>query len=499
MKDPDWQVTHAGRPYNHKYGYGKLDAYRIVELAKTFEPVKPQAWFQMATQLVKQPMTKEGVSSKVTISRADLDVMNFETLEHVTVTVRAEHQRRGNMEVILESPNGIRSILARPRRFDDDKDGFPDWTFMSVKHWDEDPIGDWTLTMRDRQTNGKNGTFVSWSMMLWGQAKVASLAKPYKMKNDNQIILPPPPHHKVDSNATVTTITHSDASSTWTETTTISQGLPLHPTTKSFLKPTAHLPGDHGQATGESDLPFDEDLAQQTNIFTTTSPSEDSKPTAAPAQSEDEDETDDDYYLGPWKSLVGDSTWFYLALGSVIIFLGAAGAYFLHRRRQARLGAGSKSRGGRGGLFGGLLGGYGLLSGGDEDDTHPMSALERGTGARPARSRALYDAFALEDSSEDESDFEGEEGKSLVRGDQEGRSSLSRREERVDDSYMSGFLEDEDENAGNTIVQETGFKDDGQDSIDNDNTKNDNAPRSSTPTLIDTGDGISRSPLDASP
>ncbi|KAK9894511.1 hypothetical protein P389DRAFT_173492 [Cystobasidium minutum MCA 4210] len=498
LKDPDWQMTHAGRPFNHKYGYGKLDAYRLVELAKTFEPVRPQAWFQVAAQLVNKPMTKDGVSSKITVSRADLDVMNFDTLEHITVTVDAEHQRRGNMEVILESPNGIRSILARPRRFDNDPDGFPNWTFMSVKHWDEDPIGDWTLTMRDRQTNGKNGTFISWSMTLWGQSKDASLAKPYKMKNDDQIILPAPPHHKVEGNTTVTTITHVDGTSTWTETTTLALHAAL-PTTKSFLKPTAHLPDDHGQATGESDLPLEDEVPQKTNVPTSTSSSESTKPTSPSAQ--EDEAAEDDSYLGPWKSLVGDSTWFYIALGSVIIFLGAAGAYFLHRRRLARSGALGGGGRGRGGPFGGLFSGYGLLSGRDDDDTLPMSALERGTGGRPTtRSRALYDAFALEDSSEDESEFGGEEGKSLVgggarsstTGQQQESRSLSQREERFDDSYMSGFLEDdddEDEDAKGSregrATGQGGFRDDVDDDDndyhDNKAEQSEDAPRTSTP------------------
>jgi kexin len=434
-KDPDWQITHAGRPFNHKYGYGKLDAYRLVELAKTFEPVKPQAWLQIAKQAINKPMTKEGVGSSISITQDDLDVANLETLEHITVTVRAEHQRRGNMEVFLDSPHGIRSILARPRRFDDDKTGLPDWTFMSVKHWDEDPIGNWTLSMRDKQDNGKNGTFISWSMMLWGQAKNPDIATPYKMRNDDQILLPAPPHHKPTSNVTVTTVTHTSGTSTWTETTTLGVR-PEHATTKSFLKPTAHLPDDHGQATGESDLPFvDDEIAQQTSTSTSSASDADSTKPASQGGDDDAEQEEekvnyeDETYLGPWRSLVGDSTWFYIALGSVIIFLGGACAYFLHRRRVARGTGGGRGRG----PFGGLFGGYGLLSGND-DDTLPMSALERGRGGT-TRTRALYDAFALDDSSEDGSDA----------GDAPDTANERRSmtQERYDDSYMDSFLEDE--------------------------------------------------------
>lgn len=136
VNDPDWQTTHAGRPYNHKYGYGKLDAYRIVEMARSFEQVKPQAWYTVPVINVGDAlMTKEGAASSVEITSDNLKEANLEKLEHITVTVNAGHERRGNIEVWLESPNGIKSILARPRRFDDDPNGYEDWTFMSVKHW----------------------------------------------------------------------------------------------------------------------------------------------------------------------------------------------------------------------------------------------------------------------------------------------------------------------------------------------------------------------------
>ena len=46
---------------------------------------------------------------------------------------------------------------------------------------DEDPVGTWTLRVKDRQTNGKNGTFNSWSMQLWGSAIDASKAELWKM------------------------------------------------------------------------------------------------------------------------------------------------------------------------------------------------------------------------------------------------------------------------------------------------------------------------------
>jgi kexin len=43
--DGSWQPTKSGRIFSHDWGYGKVDAYSLVQKAKTWDLVKPQAWF----------------------------------------------------------------------------------------------------------------------------------------------------------------------------------------------------------------------------------------------------------------------------------------------------------------------------------------------------------------------------------------------------------------------------------------------------------------------
>ena len=76
-----------------------------------------------------------GITSTITITQEDLELNNFEALEHITVRVWITHDRRGDVEVEITSPKGITSVLAARRRLDADKNGFPGWRFMSVKHW----------------------------------------------------------------------------------------------------------------------------------------------------------------------------------------------------------------------------------------------------------------------------------------------------------------------------------------------------------------------------
>ena len=81
------------------------------------------------------PEGSQGLASTVEITREQLKDANFERLEHVTVTMNVAHERRGDLSVDLQSPNGVISHISATRRNDKSKDGYVDWTFMSVVHW----------------------------------------------------------------------------------------------------------------------------------------------------------------------------------------------------------------------------------------------------------------------------------------------------------------------------------------------------------------------------
>ena len=136
-EEESWDTTSIGRKYSHTYGYGKLDAYAIVEKAKTIELVKPQAWFKSPWLHVKHriPQGVEGLLSTFEVTKEALENANFERVEHVTVTMNVNHTRRGDLSVELRSPTRMVSHLSVTRRLDDAKAGYEDWTFMSVAHW----------------------------------------------------------------------------------------------------------------------------------------------------------------------------------------------------------------------------------------------------------------------------------------------------------------------------------------------------------------------------
>lgn len=137
MDDGGWQETKIGKKFSHVYGYGKIDAWRLIEAAKTFPSVKPQAWYHSPWLSVQHdiPQGDQGLASSFPVTQAMLTKANLETLEHVTVTMNVNHTRRGDLSVDLRSPEGLISHLSTTRRRDAARTGYEDWTFMSLVHW----------------------------------------------------------------------------------------------------------------------------------------------------------------------------------------------------------------------------------------------------------------------------------------------------------------------------------------------------------------------------
>jgi kexin len=197
----DWTTTTIGRSFSHQFGYGKLDAWAIVEAAKTWKLVKPQAWFYSPWMHVKKaiPQGEQGLASIFDVTPEMLKTANLERVEHITLTMNIEHQRRGDLSVELISPDGMKSHLSTTRKNDDIAQGYIDWTFMSVAHWGEKGIGKWTVIVKDTEDNEFTGTFTDWKLRLWGECIDASKQKPRPMPtaqddDDHDVIDDHPAH-----------------------------------------------------------------------------------------------------------------------------------------------------------------------------------------------------------------------------------------------------------------------------------------------------------------
>ncbi|KAJ7632936.1 peptidase S8/S53 domain-containing protein [Roridomyces roridus] len=204
--DDGWETVAGGRMYNSKFGYGALDGLRYVQAALDWKLVKPQARMQTRTVQIEDGMMNpmgsysggqfieaDGVTSSIGVKWDMLQDANFELLEHIVIRVWIDHTRRGDVQVELTSPGGITSVLAEPRRADNANTGFPGWDFMTVKHWGEEMIGDWTLKVSDQASAANNGSFLGWNMVFWGSVIDASKAVLYDVSHEDPVL---PPHEE---------------------------------------------------------------------------------------------------------------------------------------------------------------------------------------------------------------------------------------------------------------------------------------------------------------
>lgn len=353
-EDPDWQRTAAGYMYSHKFGFGVVDATRLVNEAKKHTLVPPQAWYEMPRQNVDQPIDpSQSVNSTFTITREMIDQANLASLEHVTATFWIRHRRRGDVKVVLYGPHGTKSVLASPRRYDGDTGGFPGWTFMTLKHWDEDPVGTWTAEvsdhtqMVDEENPTEAGHFEGWSLSLWGAAKNASLAHPWNFPADSEeykLSLPAAPSTTVLGSPPAQQPTMSASAES----------------SRILVKPTHALPTDHFQDPGETKHVFGQTYAPQ-------------KPEV------------DTAYL-PWSSQL--SSLAYILAGILVVALMVLAIYMLYRRHQSR-----------------MSGRYEHVPADDEAIQLNWQPGQRG-GSSQLQTRDLYNAFALDDDEVDEEDSE---------------------------------------------------------------------------------------------
>ncbi|CAI1701417.1 hypothetical protein SEUBUCD646_0N00960 [Saccharomyces eubayanus] len=208
--DGDWQDSAMGKKYSHRYGFGKIDAYKLVEMAKTWVNVNPQTWYYLPTLYVSKSTnsTEETLESAINISQESLKEGNFKRTEHVTVTVDVDTDFRGTTTVDLISPAGIVSKLGVVRSRDDSSGGFKGWTFMSVAHWGESGAGEWKIKVKTT-VNGHKINFHSWRLKLFGESIDPSKTETFVFGNDKEEVEPATTEGSISASSTGTGSTSS--------------------------------------------------------------------------------------------------------------------------------------------------------------------------------------------------------------------------------------------------------------------------------------------------
>ncbi len=163
--------------FNHKYGFGVVDAAAAVAAAKTWSSVGGSATLKSCgpytgTPRVALPDANGALvtprEDALAVTRTDCAITE---IEYVEVAFTATHAYSGDLRVRLTSPAGLVSELVGEHVCEGSGDAcgaYDDWRFGSARHLGEPPAGTWRLQVTDAVT-GDTGTWQSWSLRLWGR------------------------------------------------------------------------------------------------------------------------------------------------------------------------------------------------------------------------------------------------------------------------------------------------------------------------------------------
>lgn len=184
-QDANSQEGALGKRYSHVYGYGKLDTKNLIDMARNWENVKPQAWYFTDYKEVNDSTNDPTkiLESVIEVDSEALKNSNLEKIEHVTITVDVETDIRGQVNIDLVSPTGMISNLAVIRERDNSNEGFKNWTFMSVAHWGETGIGQWKIIVKTT-VNDNSVKLKRWRLKFFGESIDPSITKPYDYYDD---------------------------------------------------------------------------------------------------------------------------------------------------------------------------------------------------------------------------------------------------------------------------------------------------------------------------
>ena len=168
--DVGWSLSSSTSPFsfNHKYGFGVVNAVAAVERSSTWTNVGAE--LNQTTALASPAITipdnnTTGVSNQITVTGSVISKIEF-----IQITFTATHVFPGELEITLTSPAGKISQLSAKRTCASNAcTAYTGWVFSSARHLGESANGTWTLIVKDLAA-GDIGTFQSWQLNFFGRA-----------------------------------------------------------------------------------------------------------------------------------------------------------------------------------------------------------------------------------------------------------------------------------------------------------------------------------------
>ncbi|MBK1858362.1 S8 family serine peptidase [Cerasicoccus arenae] len=166
--DQGWFDNAAAAPFhfNRKYGAGLVDVEAAISLAESWTSLGVRKSLSAQNHTLSLPANVPDDATTLEVNFA-MPSVGFR-VEHAEMRLSLTHESRGELEIILISPNGTESMLLASTDLDQEAD-IVDFAFNSVHFWGESAGGEWTLRIVDKQTE-LPGELTQATLTLYGTA-----------------------------------------------------------------------------------------------------------------------------------------------------------------------------------------------------------------------------------------------------------------------------------------------------------------------------------------
>ena len=156
--------------FNHKYGFGMVDAKAAVDLAETWANVRDLREITAESRVINLPIPDFPSSGMPTTVTTSLTIDPFvEFVEFVEVNAHFNHRYFRDLTVELVAPSGTVSTLSTSALVGAQLT--TEFRFGSARHLGEDPAGEWTLRIKDL-VRRDTGALRSWGITIYGHGFV---------------------------------------------------------------------------------------------------------------------------------------------------------------------------------------------------------------------------------------------------------------------------------------------------------------------------------------
>jgi subtilisin family serine protease len=146
--DESWTTNAAGFHHSYKYGFGLVDAYAAVTKGETWKNYDVEQKLMGESGTVDILIADDPAATAISTIGIEVPADSVFTTESVVANLNLPHSTRGDLRVVLTSPEGTESILHPSKR---PENTFSDeWKLMTVRLWGESPSGEWKLSIVDQ-------------------------------------------------------------------------------------------------------------------------------------------------------------------------------------------------------------------------------------------------------------------------------------------------------------------------------------------------------------